>query len=172
MSSFPGVKAALNIVPFVYFNRQSVSKPRIFRFFQDLRANEARSLPVGISGFCWGGLFVVQLCQDTEKTPDGKSLVTCGFTAHPSGLAVPSDIEPVKLPLSIAIGDVDFGLALGKVQQTKEILEKKDSSKHEVVIYPGAKHGFAVRSHPDDEKEARQGQQAQDQAVDWFMKWM
>ena len=154
----------------MFFNRFGLSYPRVVKFMTALRSNEAASLPVGVAGFCWGGKHVTLLCADKDKTPDGESLITCGFTAHPSALAVPADIEAVKLPLSISIGDVDFGLAIGKVNEAKQILEK-DTGKHEVVVIPGAKHGFAVRGNPGDEEEVKQGIQAEDQAVAWFDKW-
>jgi len=168
----PGLVAIANFVPFVWFCRQSVATPRIVKFLSDMRANEAASLPVGTAGFCWGGKFVTILCADTEKAADGKSLIDAGFTAHPSGLAIPSDIEAVKLPLSISVGDVDFALPVGGVKQIGEIFDKKeDKEKYELVVIPDAKHGFAVRGNPEVEKELKQGIQAEDQAVNWWTKW-
>lgn len=165
-----GLRAISGFIPFIYYNRFGISHPRVVTFMQALRANEAASLPVGVAGFCWGGKHVTLLCSDTAKTSEGKSLISCGFTAHPSALDIPTDIEAVKLPLSIAIGDVDFGLAIGMVQEAKSILEK-DAEKHEVVIIPGAKHGFAVRGNPGNEEEVKQGIRAEDQAVAWYEKW-
>ena len=62
-------------------------------------------------------------------------------------------------------------MPLAQVQRTKEILEKKGKDIHEVIIIPGAKHGFAIRADPSDEKAVDQGKQAETQAVDWFTKW-
>ena len=187
--SIPILHAISEFVPFLFFNRLSVSKPRVFKFFQDLRANEATSLPVGVAGFCvspspilvwraaglisfqWGGKFTFLLCSDFEKVGNGKSLVDCGFAAHPSNLVIPADAEAVKLPLSVAVGDADIALPLKQVELTKTILEEKEEDRHEMVIIPGAKHGFAIRADPADEKAVEQGQQAEDQAVRWFTKW-
>jgi len=138
----------------MFFNRQSVAGPRIYNFFKAFRANEGSSLPVGVAGFCWGGLWTAKLCADTEKTADGRSLIDAGFTAHPSMLSVPADIERVKLPLSIANGTKDFQLTPPLMEQTKEIFSKKDNC--ELVVFDGAKHGFAVRSNPNDEREKKQ----------------
>ncbi|KAL9102008.1 MAG: hypothetical protein Q9187_009175 [Circinaria calcarea] len=169
----PLVRIIASFPPFLIYNRFAVTKPRVYKFFHDLRANEAASLPVGAAGFCWGGKYVFLLCSDSEKAANGKSLVDCGFTAHPSNLAIPADAQNVNLPLSVAVGDVDFVMLLAQVQQTKAILEEKgkDKDMHEVVIIPGAKHGFAVRAHPDDKKGVEQGLQAEEQAVRWFTKW-
>ena len=66
-----------------------------------------------------------------------------------------------------------MAFSLAQINQTKEILDKKESSdeRYEVAVLPGAKHGFAVRGHPDDVKEKEQAQVAEDQAVRWFAKW-
>jgi dienelactone hydrolase len=161
----------LNFMPFLFFNRLSVTKPRAVKFFQDLRANEAATLPVGVAGFCWGGKFVFLLCQDAEKTPDGKSLVDAGFAAHPSLVSVPADAEAIRLPLSVAVGDHDWAFPPASVEQVKNILGEKTPGKWEVVIFPGAIHGFAVRGSQENEEEVRQGMQAEDQAVQWYEKW-
>ena len=167
----PVFRAFFGFAPFLFYNRLAVTKPRIYKFFHDLRSNEAASLPVGAAGYCWGGKFVFLLCSDSEKATNGKSLIDCGFTAHPSNLVIPADAQPINLPLSVAVGDADFALPLADVQKTKSILEEKGKDMHEVVIIPGAKHGFAVRAHPDDEKAVEQGLQAENQAVNWFTKW-
>ncbi|KAI9880802.1 MAG: hypothetical protein M1830_000238 [Pleopsidium flavum] len=167
----PLAHAISAFVPFLFFNRLAVTKPRVYKFFHGLRANEAASLPVGAAGFCWGGKFVFLLCSDSEKAANGKSLIDCGFTAHPSNLAIPADAHDVTLPLSLAVGDVDIAMPLAQVQQAKDILEEKGKDTHEVVIIPGARHGFAIRAHPDDEKAVEQGKQAEEQAVNWFTKW-
>ena len=70
------------------------------------------------------------LAADEEKV-DGKSLIDCGFTAHPSLLSVPNDMEKVKKPLSVAI-----------------------------------------RGSKEDPEENELGQQAEDQALAWFEKWL
>ena len=127
-------------------------------------------MPVGAAGFCWGGKYVFLLCSDSEKATNGKSLIDCGFTAHPSNVVIPADAQNVKLPLSVAVGDVDIALSLADVQKTKAILEEKGKDIHEVVIIPGAKHGFAIRAFPNDEKAVAQGLQAEEQAVNWFTK--
>ena len=143
----------------------------MFNFFKSLRAEEAASLPLGAAGFCFGGKFSVLLAQNKEKAANGRSLVDAAFTAHPSILAIPADIEAVELPLSVAVGTVDIAVSEAQAYKIKEILEEKDATKHEVVIMPDAKHGFAVRGNPEDKLEMEQAQQAEEQAVNWFLKW-
>ncbi len=156
----------------MYYNRLSITKPRVFDFFKALRDNEAADLPVGTAGFCWGGKLVTLLCQDSEKASNGKSLVDAGFTAHPSGLTLPNDVEAVQKPLSIANGTLDFQLTMPGVNQIQEVFGKKEQGRYEIVVYEGAKHGFAVRGNPKVERELKQGAEAEDQAIAWFTKWL
>jgi len=98
-------------------------------------------------------------------------LIDCAFTAHPSMLDVPKDIEAVQRPLSVVVGDNDMALGSKLAIKMKEILDKKGDG-HECVILPGAKHGFAVRSYPDDEVQIGFGAVAEKQAINWFTKWL
>ena len=168
----PLAHVLFSFIPFLYHNRLSVSKPRVYNFFHALRNSEASLLPVGAAGFCWGGKFVFLLCSDSEKAANGKSLIDCGFTAHPSNISVPADPNAVNLPLSVCVGDVDIALAIGQVETTRKILAEKGGERHEVVVIPGARHGFAVRAKPDDEKAVEQGVKAEEQAVAWFQRWL
>jgi len=162
------IKTIAGVVPALFFGRDSVIKPRVFPFFEALKTDsETANLKVGAAGFCWGGRYVTLLCQD-EKA----GLISAGFTAHPSNLSMPDDIENVKIPLSIAIGDVDMGMDIGKVNQAKEILEKKKAGDHECVIMPGAKHGFAVRPNIKDESQVESCRKAEVQAISWFKRWL
>ncbi|KAL2353560.1 dienelactone hydrolase [Cryomyces antarcticus] len=154
-------------LPFLFFMRDSVARPRIFNFFRTLRLAEAKDLPLGCAGFCWGGYWVMQLCADKTDAVD------CGFTAHPSFLSVPKDVEAVLKPVSVAAALDDHQLPRDKMEVAKDILmakSKKGDVEHEFVVYEGAKHGFAVRANEDDKEEARRGNEAEEQAINWFTK--
>jgi len=163
------VQIVTYMVPFVYRNRAARTYPLVVDFVTGLRTTEHPSLPFGAAGFCWGGKHTTLLTHASEK--DGKPLIDVGFTAHPSSLSLPGDIEGVKKPLSIAVGDGDPQLSLKGVEQVRTILGKKTEVEHEVIVYPGATHGFAVRADPADEKQQEASQKAEDQAVAWFEKW-
>lgn len=162
------------MVPFLYYQRLSITKPRVFNFFSALR--ESTTLPIGAAGFCWGGKFAVLLCADTEKTSSGKSLIDVGYTAHPSSLAMPTDIEQVKLPLCISNGTLDIQLKPEGMETIKRIFEEKEkefgTGRFEMNVIEGARHGFAVRGNPGDEDEKKRGQLAEDQGVDFFKRWL
>ena len=160
---------------FLAFNRGAVTTPRVHDFFRALRLAAGPSVAVGAAGYCWGGYYAVHLADDAERVSAGEGrLVDACFTAHPSFLNVPADAEKAKLPLSVIVGDVDLALPADKAREMKDVLERKDrgEGRYEMVQLEGAKHGFAVRGNPEDEAQMRQAQVAEDQAVEWFKKWL
>ena len=163
--------------PFMYYNKEGTVKPRIVDWFKALRENEAKDLPVGTAGFCWGGKYVSELCWDQTKTKDGKRLVDCGFVAHPSMLKYPGDIEMIVLPYACAASEHDQQMSPEQAKQVKDILAAKTAKtkdhgvEHEFVMYDGAHHGFAVRADENEKVEAEQGKKAEEQAVNWFKRW-
>lgn len=77
-------------------------------------------------------------------------MTVCGFTAHPSMLTFPQDIEKIKLPYSCAASEFDGQMSPENAKQTEEILKAKTAKtkdsgiEHEFVMYKGVHHGFAV----------------------------
>lgn len=86
-----------------------------------------------------------------NRSRSGERLTDCGYTAHPSRLAYPGDIEKVRLPYSVAAAENDMMMSKEQAKQTEVILKEKsakwkdDGIEHEFVMYEGATHGFAVR---------------------------
>lgn len=131
-------------VPFMLWNRPAVAGPRVYDFIKALKNYEAKGLPLGTAGFCWGGHFVTQLCHNKIKAEDGSRLTDCGFVAHPSFLTFPTDIEGIELPYSCAAAQVeDPQMSPKAAEQTKEILAAKTAKmkdrgiEHEFVMYEG-----------------------------------
>jgi hypothetical protein len=173
-----------------WFIRNTFGKTRggVVRFFQAIRTSpppfETRYLKVAAAGFCWGGKHVFYLArgnfadrairhESQANSGEPQQLLDCAFTAHPSAIEVPEDPQQVYIPVSVAIGDNDHALKGPKVIQMKYILEtQRDEDQHEVVIIPGARHGFAIRNHPDDTHETECAERAEVQAIEWFDRWM
>lgn len=143
---------ARHLIPFLWYCSPKTASPKVMDFFKALRADEAKDLPVGTAGFCWGGKLVTELCWDATKTNDGKRLVECGFVAHPSFLKYPDDLEKVVLPYSCAAASIDVQMSAENAQKTKEVLMAKTAKmkdqgiEFEFEMYEGAEHGFAVRA--------------------------
>jgi dienelactone hydrolase len=158
-------RAVYGFGPFLFKNRLSVTTPRVITFLTAIHKAEAAELPVGVAGFCWGGQHVVQLAA--EMPGDSKALVDVCFTAHPSSLSFPNDIEKIKKPFSVAIGTKDPLMTPKQAQETEAVLTK-NKVEHEIVIYEGAGHGFSVRIDRTNPKQTEQAVKAEKQAVKWF----
>lgn len=115
---------------------------------------------------------MVVLAADTERAPStGKPLIDAGFTAHPSRLDVPAEIEAIKLPVSFAIGDKDMAVPLEQAEEIKKIVEAKpEGQTGEVKIYENAGHGFGVRADIHFMDVKMQAAKAEHQCIDWFNK--
>ncbi|KAL8661089.1 MAG: hypothetical protein Q9202_005903 [Teloschistes flavicans] len=196
LKPFHLLRLFLTIIPFQYRNRFALTFPRVERYVRAVRRKEASSsaLPLGAAGYCWGGRHVTVLAsllrsssssdaEEEEEAPgeseregerEDKLLIDAAYTAHPGGLALPTDILQLKAPWSMAIGDDDFVMPLKEVTKVQEVLaaaEELEAARTEVVVYRGAKHGFAVRGNPGDEGERRRGVEAREQCLSWFARW-
>ena len=160
----------VGMVPFVWRNWPSTSHPRVKTFFEKIRTapiEEDRGLKIGAAGFCWGGQQAVRLTHADEA-----HLVDSVFTAHPSMKSPGSDFEKVRKSVSVAVGDRDNMLSVKQAEETREPLKKLEGEvegmKSDVVIYPGAHHGFSVRIDAKNPRQVEQSQQAERQAIEWF----
>ena len=79
------------------------------------------------------------------------------------------DFERLVTPLSMAVGGEDIFFPLEVVKKVKGVLERqKEEGKgkeSEVLVYAGAKHGFATRGNDMVGVERRQAEEARVQAV-------
>lgn len=85
-------------------------------------------------------------------------------------VTMPNDIEGVNLPLSVAVGNEDLAMKGQQILQMREILEVEKKVDHEVVIMPGAKHGFVIGVDPRDEWQLECADRAEVQAIEWFSR--
>jgi carboxymethylenebutenolidase len=110
----------------------------------------ARADRVGVTGWCWGGSTVYQVAA---TNPDIKAAVAWyGPPARPypdtpspvTGFDVAKDI---KVPFLGLYGETDTSPPAADVRRLGEVL-KPHNPTAEVVIYPGAGHGFFADYRP------------------------
>jgi len=160
------------MLPMIKFSLFNDPWPEIKAYLTAVRRSSGKKLPIGAAGYCWGGTYAIRLVhQESTDDTDGQALADVAFAAHPGAMAVPADAEKVARPLSFAIGDRDALLPMTQVDVVKSVLGEKKSKGEvdtELVIYPGAKHGFGTRGDPTDEEGLKHSTSATAQAVSWF----
>ncbi|PHH82780.1 hypothetical protein CDD82_4854 [Ophiocordyceps australis] len=101
-------------------------------------------------GYCVGGRFVLLLARGTrQEGADEESgvtttgpLIRAGALAHAASV-VPDDFKDLKAPLSLVCIE-DDPLFPDAVRATGEDLMSDANLEHQVQVYPGVPHGFAV----------------------------
>ncbi|KAK6373644.1 hypothetical protein LTS17_008137 [Exophiala oligosperma] len=154
--------------PWLVKHRESVSEPLISGF-----VNTVRTIPgtekIGAVGFCWGGRYAI--LQAHKRTAGQVGGVDAAYACHPSLLSIPSDIEAVAVPLSLAVGEKDSLLDLKSVEQIRETLNKTGAPT-EVKVYKDQIHGFALRSDWSSDEDKKAMDDAEKQGIEWFEKYL
>lgn len=148
--------------PWLLKHREGVVKPLIESFIKTVRGVPGTG-KVGAIGFCWGGRYAI-LAAHGE--------VDAAYACHPSLVAIPTDFDPVNKPLSLAVGDKDSLLDNKTVGQIQDIMAKKTDLPHELRIYEGQVHGFALRSDWSSEVDRKAMDDAEKQGIEWFSKYL
>ncbi|KAF7950570.1 uncharacterized protein EAE97_002122 [Botrytis byssoidea] len=155
-------------IPWKTKTKIPITHPKVVSFFQALRSSKppfpTNNLKIGVAGFCWGGKHTILLAQDDLSSRVQRRQSQAKSTT-------PEPLIDFKIPLSVSIGDNDSAMKAPQIDQMKEILQVKHKGNSEVSILQGAKHGFAIRTHPDDKDELECANKAEAQAIDWFKRW-
>jgi dienelactone hydrolase len=160
-------KVGVTFGPWLFRNREAVSKPRIDGFIQVVRHMPGVD-KIGVIGFCWGGRYAIIA---THETDPGKS-VDAAYACHPSLLAIPADLAAVKKPVSLAFGEKDNLVGKKEVGQIKDIFGKMSGVPTEVRIYEDQIHGFSLRGDWSSDKDKKAMDDAEKQGLDWFKKYL
>jgi len=127
--------AMASLGPWLTKHRDAVSNPIIEGFLNHIKADPHIG-KIGAVGFCWGARHALLLAAGNS--------ISAAVACHPSGLSVPSELEPITKPCAIYAGSIDPLFDEKAAIGAREVLEKHKIT-HEVKIYPGQTHGFAVR---------------------------
>lgn len=161
------VQAACYIIPFFIRNPAHKRYSLAVDFVSNLRSELPAEAKIGVVGFCWGAHAAIRLARGDHISNGNIPFIDAAFTAHPSEVKV-EDFSGIKIPFSMIIGDIDFAFKLEDVKKVTDILAAETAVANEVVVVPGAQHGFAVRGNPNDPSEKEKADQAEDQLVKWF----
>lgn len=145
--------------PWLFSHPESTSRPIIEDFIRNVRMIPGTN-KVGAIGFCWGGRYAILAAQKPFSGQEGQG-IDAAYACHPSLVSIPSDFEPVTVPLSLALGDKDSLLGEKEVGQIQELMQKKKSGEQgeqvesEVKVYEDQIHGFALRGDWSSDKDKK-----------------
>lgn len=178
-------KAMVHIIPFFY--NATPSSPYSFKpsleYARKVRADLPSGAKLGVAGFCWGGYQSINLCSQPAVEGGSERLIDAEFCAHPSKLDLPNDVvnavTKYKVPVAIAHAGEDMALPNKFMDQTEAALREKagdgngeNGFHYQIKTYKGVPHGFAVRARPENEKDGEGADEAKEQAIEWFKKWL
>ncbi|KAK6614572.1 dienelactone hydrolase family protein [Botrytis cinerea] len=143
---------ATTLPPWLVRHREGVTKPLVSSFIAHIRGVPGTG-KVGALGFCWGGRYAI-LAAHGE--------VDAAVACHPSLVSVPADFERVTKPLSLAVG----------IRIIQDLMAKKTELPHELRIYEGQIHGFALRSDWGSDRDKKAMDDCEEQGMDWFNKYL
>ncbi|KAI5478693.1 hypothetical protein MNV49_004720 [Pseudohyphozyma bogoriensis] len=118
---------------------------------------------LGATGYCFGGRYSILLA--------GEGMVDCAVAMHPSFLEMPSEIEAIKKPVSIAVGSIDELFPTEAQETTRKIFDTSlKSVDTELVIFDNQTHGFSIRADINNASDKEAKDKATVQTVNWFKK--
>ncbi|KAI1093189.1 alpha/beta-hydrolase [Rostrohypoxylon terebratum] len=137
-------------------------------------------------GYCFGGRYVLLLASERSRVQTGWSgahkpadeeagqgtnptkgpYIKAGALAHAT-LVSPDDFQGLKVPISLVCVESD-PMFPDEVRETGENIMSKENVEHEVQVYPGVPHGFAVIGDYVD----RNIKVAQETAFEQMLKWI
>ncbi len=128
---------------------------------------------VGVTGWCWGGSSVMQIAA---TNPDMKAAVAWyGPPARPykgkSGDVTGFDVaKDVKIPFLGLFGELDQNPKPEDARKFGELVKQAGNQNVEIVVYPGAQHGFHADYRPSYKADA--AQDAWKRCNDWLKKYL
>ena len=159
--------------PWLIKHREAVSRPIIDGF-----VNAVRMIPgtnkIGAIGFCWGGRYTILQAHGQRKDESGSSIggVDAAYACHPSLVAIPGDFDPITKPISFALGMKDSLLDETSIGKIQDVMAKKTDVPHELRLYEDQVHGFALRGDWSSDKDKKSMDEAEEQGIEWFEKYL
>jgi carboxymethylenebutenolidase len=132
--------------------------------------NKGNTRKLGVTGFCWGGRIVWLYAAHNPQ-------LKAGVAWYGRLVGQPNELQPkhpidvaaqLKAPVLGLYAEKDGGIPLDSVEKMRAAL-KAANSKSEIVVYPGAQHGFHADYRPSYSKEA--AQDGWKRLQEWFKKY-
>lgn len=123
---------------------------------------------LAITGFCWGGRIVWLYSAHNPNLKAGAAwygrLVGDADPLHPKH---PVDVAAdIKAPVLGLYGELDKGISLESVDKMRAALKTAGNKTAEIVVFPGADHGFNADYRPTYNKA--KAEEAWQKMLAWF----
>lgn len=171
VKSIPNIQDVLKIVLAVP-RQQMLGDAAATVDFAKTRPN-VRKDRIGVTGWCWGGSTTIQIAA---ASPDMKAAVAWyGPPARPykqpSGDVTGFDVaKDVKIPFLGLFGETDTSPKPEDAKRFGELVKQAGNQNVEIVIYPGAGHGFHADYRPSYKADA--AADAWKRCTNWFEKYL
>lgn len=152
----------ITLLPWIIRHRSAVTLPIVKTFTDEVKALNP-GYKVGVTGYCFGGLYSATLAADP-------SLVDVGFACHPSALN-DTVLHNINVPFGFACAAKDDFFSPDYAAKAQEYLINKKIPT-EMVVYPGTEHGFAARPDFGNEQTRTAFYAAIQQTVDFLHKYL
>ncbi|MDZ4370154.1 MAG: dienelactone hydrolase family protein [Phenylobacterium sp.] len=112
---------------------------------------------VAVTGFCWGGAVTWEAVAKFSEFKAGVAWygrLSSGMAADPANKN-PLDLAgELKAPVLGLYAEKDNGIPLTDVEKMKAALKDAGQTKSDIIVYPGAQHGFHADYRPSYKKDA------------------
>jgi carboxymethylenebutenolidase len=128
---------------------------------------------VGVTGWCWGGSTTMQIAS---ASPDMKAAVAWYGPPNrpykdPAGDKTGFDVaKDIKMPFLGLFGETDKNPPPDDAKKFGELLKQAGNQNVEIVVYPGAGHGFHADYRPS--YNAAAAADAWKRCTGWFEKYL
>ena len=128
---------------------------------------------VGVTGWCWGGSTTMQIAA---ANPDMKAAVAwyrppARPYKDPAGDKTGFDVvKDIKIPFLGLFGETDQNPKPEDAKRFGELLKQAGNQNVEIVVYPGAGHGFHADYRPS--YNAAAAADAWKRCTNWFEKYL
>jgi carboxymethylenebutenolidase len=112
---------------------------------------------VAITGYCWGGAVT---WEGVAKFPEFKAGVawygrlSSGMSPDPANKNPLDVVGELKAPVLGLYAEKDSGIPLTDVEKMKTALKAAGKTSSDIIVYPGAQHGFHADYRPSYKKDA------------------
>ncbi|KAI0123450.1 Alpha/Beta hydrolase protein [Xylariales sp. AK1849] len=181
---FGKIKAMLTLIPIMIPFMLKAAPPKAFpavlRYARTVKADLPAGAKLGVAGFCWGGYGSTNLCVESVVQGGKERLIDAQFCAHPSALKTPDMIVDAvtkyRVPYAVAVAEEDWMVNAkhaGEIEaKIRSEIGPPEENDYEFVVHKGCHHSFAVRANPGVKIESQGYEDAAQQAVNWFNKYL